>query len=150
MKNFYFSKREAISFGWKKMRENMGFLGLVLLFTFLVSSGSTFFERYLNDMSLLRNLYGMVFAVLTTIIQMGFLKIILKIHDEQEAEFSDLFSSFHLFFKYFIASILYGIVVAFGLVLLIVPGIILAIKYVFYDYLIIDKELGPLEALRES
>jgi uncharacterized membrane protein len=41
-------------------------------------------------------------------------------------------------------------VVAFGLVLLIVPGIILAIKYVFYDYLIIDKELGPLEALRES
>ena len=33
---------------------------------------------------------------------------------------------------------------------MIIPGIIWAIKFQFYDYLIIDKKLGPIEALKKS
>jgi len=40
--------------------------------------------------------------------------------------------------------------VAFGLVLLIIPGIYLALKYQFYGYLIVDKGMGPIKALKES
>jgi uncharacterized membrane protein len=37
-----------------------------------------------------------------------------------------------------------------GLFLLVVPGVYLALKYQFYGYLIVDKGLGAVEALRES
>lgn len=150
MKITSFSKREALNFGWDKMKENVGLLVLVTLFTFLVSFGSTYFESFLEDFSFLKNLYGLVFVVIGAVIQMGFIKIAIKIHDNQGAEFSDLFSTFHLILKYFIASILYGVIVGIGLFLFIVPGIIWLIKFVFYDYLIVDKELGPLDSMRKS
>jgi uncharacterized membrane protein len=35
-------------------------------------------------------------------------------------------------------------------ILLIVPGVIWAIKYQFYGYLIIDKKMGVMEALKKS
>jgi len=34
--------------------------------------------------------------------------------------------------------------------LLIIPGIIWAIKFYFFSYLIVDKGLGPIEALKRS
>ncbi len=40
--------------------------------------------------------------------------------------------------------------VAVGLMLLIVPGIYLGLKYQFYGYAIADKGIGPIDALKES
>ena len=54
------------------------------------------------------------------------------------------------FFDYLIGSILYGLIVVVGLILLIIPGIIWAIKFQFFDYLIVDKGLGPIDALEKS
>jgi len=62
----------------------------------------------------------------------------------------DLFSSYPLVINYIIASILYGLMVIVGLIFLIVPGIYLAIKHQFYTYLIVDKGMGPIEAIKES
>jgi uncharacterized membrane protein len=56
----------------------------------------------------------------------------------------------HLFFKYLIGDILYGLIIIGGLILLIIPGIIWAIQFQFFGYLIIDKGLGPIEALKKS
>jgi uncharacterized membrane protein len=35
-------------------------------------------------------------------------------------------------------------------VLLIVPGIIFGLMFMFSTFLVIDRELGPIEALKES
>ncbi|EKD96462.1 MAG: hypothetical protein ACD_24C00035G0005, partial [uncultured bacterium] len=59
-------------------------------------------------------------------------------------------STTHLWLKYLLGSLLYGAIVMIGLLLLIVPGIILAVKYQYLMYLVIDEELGPLEALGKS
>ncbi len=37
-----------------------------------------------------------------------------------------------------------------GLILLIIPGIIWAIQFCFYDYLIVDRGFGPVDALKKS
>jgi len=37
-----------------------------------------------------------------------------------------------------------------GTILLIVPGVIWAVKFQFFSYFIIDKGLGPIEALKKS
>jgi uncharacterized membrane protein len=36
------------------------------------------------------------------------------------------------------------------MLLLIVPGIIWGIKFCFFDYFVVDKRLGPIEALKRS
>jgi uncharacterized membrane protein len=46
--------------------------------------------------------------------------------------------------------ILYGLAILIGLILLIVPGVYLAIKYQFVPYLIVDKGMDPIEAFTES
>jgi len=47
-------------------------------------------------------------------------------------------------------TIIYGLIVCAGLLLLIVPGIIWALKYSLYGYFVIDRNMGPLEALKAS
>jgi hypothetical protein len=34
--------------------------------------------------------------------------------------------------------------------MLVVPGIYFALKYKFYDYLIVDKGMGPVETIKRS
>ena len=88
--------------------------------------------------------------VLSMIIVMGVIKICLRFCDGEKGEFSDLLSCYPLFFKYLVGSILYVLIVAVGLILLIIPGIVWAIKFYFFDYLIVDEGLGPVDALEKS
>ena len=46
--------------------------------------------------------------------------------------------------------ILYGLIVLAGMILLVIPGIIWAVKLQYFSYFIIDKKLAPIEALKES
>ncbi|MFO0862399.1 MAG: hypothetical protein U0516_01635 [Candidatus Saccharibacteria bacterium] len=80
----------------------------------------------------------------------GLIRIQLNTIDNKPAEFGQLFNSENVFWTYFGASILYGLIVLGGILLLIVPGIYWAIKYQFTLNLVVDKKLSPVEALRES
>lgn len=51
---------------------------------------------------------------------------------------------------YFVASILVGIVVVVGMVMLIVPGIIFAMMFSMTYYLLVDKGMGPIESMKAS
>ena len=81
---------------------------------------------------------------------MGLIKIALRFCDKEKGEFAELFSCFPLFFKYLFGSILCMLIVLGGMILLIIPGIIWSIKFQFFTYFIIDKGLGPIEALKRS
>ncbi|MFH0792198.1 MAG: DUF975 family protein, partial [bacterium] len=70
--------------------------------------------------------------------------------DNREGSFSDIYSCYPLFWKYLASSLLYGLIVFGGMILLIIPGIIWAYKFFFSQYLVIDKGLGPIAALKES
>ncbi len=53
-------------------------------------------------------------------------------------------------YEYLFGSILTRLIALGGTILLIIPAIIWAIRFQFYAYFIIDKEAGPIEALRRS
>lgn len=40
--------------------------------------------------------------------------------------------------------------VAVGFVLLIVPGVVVALTFMFTTFIVIDRALGPIEAMKES
>ena len=81
---------------------------------------------------------------------MGLIKITLKLLDKKETEINDLFSCSKYFINFVASGILYGLIILGGFILLIVPGIIWSIKYKFFGYFIIDKGMGPVEALKAS
>lgn len=87
---------------------------------------------------------------LSTLIDMGITAFILRAHDD--VTHVSLMALWHPqpFLNYLAAAILVGLVVICGLILLIIPGIILMLMFAFVKFIVIDRNLGPIEAMRES
>lgn len=146
-----FSKSEAIRFGWKTTKENFWFFFGILLVMGLVK----FFPAVAKEMlkgegKSLIDILNIVSVILGIILGMGLIKICLKFYDNEKPKFSDLFSQYPLFFKMLFGSIFYTLIVIFGFILLFIPGIIFVIKFYLFEYFIVDKGLGPIEALKKS
>ena len=148
----FFSKSEAILFGWNTLKKNfrffLGMLAIVVVVNVLVGLVISSFSE--EAPKVLVMVVSVISWVLDLLISMGVIKITLKFCDQEQATYRDLFSAYRLLLNYIVGSIVYGIIVAIGFVFLIIPGIYLAVKYQFYDYLIIDKGMGPIEAIKRS
>lgn len=146
-----FSISEAIHFGWNTMKSNLGFFIGLLILVFLFSSLSSIIAAKATEANIF---LGIIFYIadfsLSIIISIGLVKIALRFCDNEKGRFADIFSQYPLFPQYLVGSILYGLIVFAGTILLIIPGIIWGIQFCFYDYFIVDKGLGPIEALKRS
>ncbi len=146
-----FSKGEALRFGWQAMKENFWFFvgaGIVAVIVVMIPSMlSELLAKKLSVFSIILTIVGMVLQIG---IGLGAIKIALKLCDWEDVGIGDLFSCFHLVFKSLISNILAGLIVFIGFCLLIVPGIIWGIKLQFAGYLIVDKGIGPINALESS
>lgn len=136
MTNKKFTIWEAIDYGWKSTEKNLWFLVGLILFTFLLSMGTGWFP----GLSFLISIFGGI-SILTAM---------LSLYAGKKIEVENLFSKYNLVLKYLVASVLYLIWVLVGLILFIIPGIYLMLKYQFFKFLIVDKGMEPVEALRES
>lgn len=147
-----FSISSAIGYGWKTVTKKLGFFIVLLLIIFVVTGIPSFlaaiFDADKNEG------IGFIIRIVGWVIQLtvslGVVHVALKIYDKKKATFSDLFQKIHLIIPYFIASFIYGLIVVVGLILLIVPGIIWGIKYRYFIYFMVDKNLGPIDALKAS
>lgn len=147
-----FSKEQAIKFGWERMKDNIGFFIVYLLTIFVIegffSFFATSFTESLPSLSLLFNLGSWIVSIVSSIF---IIKIGLRLYDNVKIGPLDFLSfSSSLFFKFLLGYILYSVLIIIGFILLIVPGIYLAIKYQYVQYLIIDKNMDVFEAFKES
>jgi uncharacterized membrane protein len=67
-----------------------------------------------------------------------------------EPELDDLLAGFRRYVAAAGGMLLYGLAVTVGLVLLVVPGLVAMVRLSFTPYIIVDRELDPLDALRAS
>jgi len=65
-------------------------------------------------------------------------------------EIKDMFEAFKNYVNAILANLLAGAIIVIGLVLLIVPGIIFACKLAFVPYLVVDRKMEAIEAVKES
>jgi len=65
-------------------------------------------------------------------------------------EIKDMFEAFKNYVNVVLANLLAGAIIVIGLVLLIVPGIIFACKLAFVPYLVVDRKMEVIEAVKES
>ncbi|PLX26899.1 hypothetical protein C0583_05615 [Candidatus Parcubacteria bacterium] len=149
MKKFHY--QDAIKFCWERMKENFWFFFGSLMTIGLVSWISEDVDKLSeNNPSFDLTILSILLLMLMLILDLGMMNISLKIHDKKEVTYTDLFNLYPRILKYFLTNLLYFLIVFGGLLLFIVPGIIWAIKFQFCSYLIADKNLGPIEALKES
>jgi uncharacterized membrane protein len=132
------------------MKKNFAFFIGVLIVVFVIQAIPQLIANQAQDAPAIGLLFSLIGFVLQLILSMGLIRIALKFVDGQQPEFGDLFGATSYFFSFLIASILYGLMVGVGMIFLIVPGIVLAIIFLMYQYAIVDQGLGPLEALQRS
>ena len=74
----------------------------------------------------------------------------LKAARSDKLSVTDMFGAFRNYLNAVLASLLTGMIIAFGLILFIVPGIIFACKLAFTPYLVVDRKMDVIEAIKTS
>jgi uncharacterized membrane protein len=139
-----FTIKEALSFGWQKTKKHFWYLAIILL-------GTGIFFSLLDALTKDRGFFpNLIAAIIGILVELVLIKFSLKILSDEKLGTNDLVPSWRTLWTYVVGGLLYGLIVLGGLILLIVPGIIWALKYSQYAYLIVDKGMGPVEALKES
>jgi|GEM_PF-1785600 len=149
VKTFSFGK--AFGTGWEKLREHWVFLiGSALLI--FVASG---LFGYLADgpykgIEPTSGLLSLIGFLLRVWLNFNLLVITIRIFDGVKPKWSDLFVWREETLPYAGASFLYGVMIFFGLIAFVIPGLYFAVKYSFYGFLIADKRVGAFDALKMS
>jgi uncharacterized membrane protein len=150
-----FSTGSALRFGWETFKKRpwffVGSTVVILLASGLIDAFSSALDAAVGGSAEQPSLIGTVVNLgLGTLLGMGATAFYLAAHDNPDTV--DLSALWHPqpFWKYLGASILYALVLVAGLILLIVPGIIFALMFMFTTFIVIDRELGPVEAMKES
>ena len=121
-------------------REHVGeFVGFTLI-VFVVSALSSAFS----------SLGSILFSAVSAPLYAGYSIVVFKLLSGQEIEFSDFFRGFNYFLPLFLAGLAIGLLVTVGLVLLILPGIYLAVGYSFALFLVVDCRMDFWQAMETS
>jgi uncharacterized membrane protein len=147
-----FNGKEALKYGWEQTKKNILFFTLLLVATFIISLILNFITLQLTGekLNVISGIIAFLFNIIKLIIPLVFIKISLNFYDIQKADFQSVQTSLALFFKFILGSLFYWLIIACGIFLLLVPGIIWGVKFQYFGYLIIDKGLHPIEAIKKS
>ncbi len=106
------------------------------------------FEWYMVPLILFAMLYGLFVA---GPIGYGANWVFLKAVRGERVEIRDMFAVFQKnYWNAVIANVVVAVIVMLGMAMIIVPGIIFACRLAFVPYLVVDKEMDVMEALRVS
>jgi len=150
-----FTAGAAIRFGWETFkRRPWFFIGttlLIMVASGLVDAFARGIDAIVSGSEDQPSLIGSLISLLAgTLINMGATAFYLAAHDNPDAvDLSALWHP-HPFLKFLAASILLMLTIAVGFILLIVPGIIFALMFMFTTFIVIDREFGPIDSMKES
>jgi hypothetical protein len=92
----------------------------------------------------------LLFFAISPALIMGNFIVSAKLLQQQTPGFRDFFTGFHFFLPLLLLSLVTSVLIAIGLTLLIIPGIYLAVAYLFASCLVIDRRLDFWPAMELS
>lgn len=145
-----FSTSEALRFGWDTFKRNIGLsvgLAAASLGAMLIVNGlAQATERY----SLLALGFSLSSQLVQAFTAFVWLRFGLAIHDGHEVRAREIVPSGATVLNYIAVWFLYALLVSAGLILLVIPGIYLAVRYGLVGFLVADRRTDVLGAFRES
>ncbi|MBP6942689.1 MAG: DUF975 family protein [Candidatus Buchananbacteria bacterium] len=146
-----FSIGEVIRLGWETFKKNallaIGILIGLVVINSVISGITGAFDKSNFVVILVINILSLVVSTWLSVVMY---RLIIKITDGKAVSTEDLKTEPMLLVRFFAAQLVAGILIVIGFVLLIVPGVYLALRFMFAPYAIVDKNLGPIEALKYS
>lgn len=140
---------KVIRKGWKTTKANLGFLiGLIVVISAINITLSAVVEMVENEVFIV--FWNVVSIVVSLWLSLGAIRILLDLVYNKQPRFKTLFSQGQHLLNFLVAAIVYNLIILGGLILLIVPGIIWAIKFQFFSYFIVDEGMGVMDSLRAS
>lgn len=145
------SGSEALQYGWTGMLRDFSlFVGIGLLGAALAIVGAQ-----VGTPSIDRPHVGV--GIASVLIQLGqvligfvWIRLALSLRDGERPAPSDALPSTPRFLSFLLATVLYGLAVAVGLALLVLPGVVIAARLGFYGFVMAEEPLSPVAALRRS
>ena len=145
----------AYSFGWDRMKKFFLDLFLITLIVGVVwipySIMLSLDGRHTAGGGILQ-IFGLAYLLLLMApIDYGSAFVFLKAVRNEQFEVKDMFLAFEKnYINVVLANLLHWGIISIGLFLLVVPGIVFACRLAFVKYLVLDRKLEPVEAVKES
>ena len=92
----------------------------------------------------------LLYALAVNWIRVSWTAIALKLLRAEPADFAELLKSSPKFINFFLTTFIIGVATVLGGICFIVPGVFIAIRTAFAPFLVVDEDLGPIEALFKS
>jgi uncharacterized membrane protein len=138
------------SVAWKFTKGHLAFLAGYLIIFFLISFLlQAAQDRVINNVFLTIIIY-VINGVVATFLQMGFVNSTLLITSHKKPRLNQLYANGHHFISWIVACFLISLIVTVGFILFIFPGFYLLARFSLFPFFILDKNMGPLEAMGAS
>ena len=132
--------QDYIKQGWEMFKAHIGeFVG----FTLLIFAISAISSKFAFAGSFL-------FSAVAAPLYAGFGIVAFKLISGKPLQFADFFNGFNYLLPLFLGGLACGFLVSIGFVLLLIPGIYLAVGYMFTTFLIIDYRMEFWQAMETS
>ena len=109
-----------------------------------------------NVIALVAAIYGpmfvfmFLFLAISSYLEGGYHLLFCRLVRGEEAQIGDLFAGGRYFWRIFASNLLFFAVLYFGLLLLVAPGVFVALAFWPFMYVIVDRDVGVIESFRRS
>lgn len=145
-----FSIVDAFAAGWRTFVAN---LVPMLVYAAIVVIVNVVLDLLTDDTTgfVASTLMSFIAFLITQLLAIGWIRIALDAVDGQPISVDRIKESFGIIVPFAIAAVLFSVGVSIGLILLIVPGIVVAVTFGLYGPILVDGvRTDALEALRHS
>jgi uncharacterized membrane protein len=142
------------AFGWSRMKKLFLdlFLITVIFAVVLIPLGMiTSLDGENTPGGVLLKMFSFGYLILLFFpIDYGAAWVFLKAVRNEKFDVQDMFSVFENYVNVILAQLLVWAIVGIGLVVFVVPGIVLLCRLAFVRYLVMDRKMEPVDAVKES
>jgi uncharacterized membrane protein len=141
---------DAVGYGWNAYWKNVGTLVVIAIVVIAINVVVGLIAQATDSIAL-QIIIQFIGFLLSMLISLGWIRVSLEVTRGVKPEVGDLFK-FDGYGPYLLASILFAIGFYVGLILCIVPGIIFAVAFGFYGFVIAERGegVGVIDSLKES
>lgn len=146
-----FSIKESIRYGWKKTLSQP----IIILYFLIAMAGTQFVEFLFNFIfseasESITSIVGAILTIISIVFSIGMVRVVLNVYENKALKFENLYEDWRLIGWYILGGIINGLLVILGLVLLIIPGIFVAVRLSMWPYIMLEGESNSIEAIKKS
>lgn len=146
-----FAIADSIHAAWDLFKEKWYVIYGLYLFPVLIAVVySVLLDSLREEFSVMALFLMFVYMVVQTVVSMGLVKGYLNLVRGKQITVETFKEMLPLVINYVLGTLLVGVIILAGFIFLILPGIYFSLKYYFVPFLLIDKKMGPMEALKAS